>query len=97
MKIDNELESILNEITTQDWNKKTWAAHESGDWFQSKHYRGGFEADETYEDGEFNFSYYDENDKEWWFTFSLDDVSKLYKKEIEIELINPDTFDINQI
>jgi len=32
-------------------------------------------------DGEFNFSYYDEAGKEWWFTFRLDDVDDLIKRE----------------
>ena len=92
-----EFENILKEILKENWDLKTWSAHESGDWFQTKHFCGGFEADETYENGEFNFSYYDEHEKEWWFTFKLHEVNDLFKKGFNaIQLTDPDTFDYNE-
>ncbi len=86
------------EIKEQNWSLKEWAGHEADDWFQTKHFHGGFEADETYENGEFNFSYYDDSGKEWWFTFRLEDVNRLMSKGLDaIELIDPENFDYNSI
>jgi len=94
----SEFLGICQEIVAQHWSPSEWAAHEAGDWFQTEHFEGGFEADETYENGEFNFSFHDESGKEWWFTFSLKDVSRfLSDNSPSITLIDPETFDMDTL
>lgn len=93
-----EFQGILKEIVEQDWSSEEWARHEADDWFQTEHFHGGFEADETYLNGEFNFSYYDDKKKEWWFTFKLEDVPRLQQEDFSsIKLIDPETFDSDRI
>ena len=95
--MNHQFENILNEIIKQNWDSETWALHEAGGWFQTKNFCGGFEADETYKNGVFNFSYTDDNEKEWWFTFSLCEVNTLLSKGFNsIKLIDPDTFDYDE-
>ena len=96
--VTKEFKKILEEIIDQNWSLEEWAAHEADDWFQSKHFNGGFEADETYKNGEFNFSFYDQSGKEWWFTFKLNDVDCLLENGFDsIELVDPETFDYDSL
>eukprot|EP00767_Chilomastix_cuspidata_P000356 gnl/Chilomastix_cuspidata/10848.p1 GENE.gnl/Chilomastix_cuspidata/10848~~gnl/Chilomastix_cuspidata/10848.p1 ORF type:complete len:107 (-),score=2.63 gnl/Chilomastix_cuspidata/10848:39-332(-) len=93
-----EFKNILKEIQDQRWSLSEWAGHEADDWFQTDHFHGGFEADESYEDGEFNFSFYDNNGKEWWFTFRLEEVERLLKEGFDsLDLTDPDSFDANTL
>lgn len=75
-----QFESILLEIKGQNWSSADWAGHEADDWFQSENFIGGFEANESYKDGEFSFAYYDTSGKEWWFSFTLLEVESLLDK-----------------
>ncbi len=95
---NSEFKKILMEIKDQNWSLKEWVSHEADDWFQTEHFHGGFEADESYENGVFNFSYYDESENEWWFTFRLEDIDHIMKKGLEsIVLIDPEKFDYDAI
>lgn len=69
--IDPELRAHLESIATSGWDDAQWAEREADDWFQSANYRGGYDAD----DGCFWFSYYAPDRQEYWFSFSLADVS----------------------
>jgi len=83
MLISEELKSIFYEINEENKSLSEWAEIESDDMFQTKNYCGGFDAIEN----AFCFSYYDENNKEYWFQLSLDEVAKAIKDEIkEIEI-----------
>ena len=46
LPVDDELRGIAREIVDQHWTIQDWAAHESGDWFQTPNYCGGFEAED---------------------------------------------------
>ena len=97
MTINEEFKQIIKEIIEQKWSAAEWAGHEADDWFQTPHFEGGFEADETYENGEFNFSHTDAEGKEWWFTFSLGDISNLMESGFSaVKLVDPVDYDDNQ-
>jgi hypothetical protein len=72
--VDDELRGIAKEIVDQCWTIQDWAAHESGDWFQTPNYCGGFEADDE-NTGEFAFAKYPATNQEFWLCFSYDDAS----------------------
>jgi hypothetical protein len=87
MKYIGELVTIFEEIRNLNYTIEYWREIESSDQFQSNHYCGGFESTED----EFTFSYFDENDKEFWFQINLDDI--INKKIDKIELIDPEKED----
>lgn len=68
LDVDEELVEIAKEIVDQDWSIQDWAAHESGDWFQTENYCGGFEADDE-NTGEFAFAKFPGTPEEFWFLF----------------------------
>ena len=89
-EIESEFNQILLKIKDQNWSSKDWAEHESCDWFQTKHFCGGFEADETYENGAFTFSYYDQTNKEWWFVFEFSEFENILKNGFSsVKLFEP--------
>lgn len=95
---ETEFAQILREISDQGWSLEQWAQHEAGDWFQTEHFLGGFEAEKSYRDGQFTFTYYDQHRKEWWFTFRLEDVETLRAKGFKsIFLIDPETVDVSTL
>jgi hypothetical protein len=88
LTIGNEIKRICKEISDQNWSENEWAKNESDDWFQHNTIVGGFSSD----DNVFLFSYYD-IDGEWWFDFSLSDVSKILNGEIKhLKLSVPERF-----
>ncbi|RYD85063.1 MAG: hypothetical protein EOP84_03685 [Verrucomicrobiaceae bacterium] len=95
---ETEFAQILREISDQGWSLEQWAQHEAGDWFQTEHFLGGFDADKSHRDGQFTFTYYDQHRKEWWFTFALEGVETLkvlgFKR---VSLIDPGTFDVSTL
>jgi hypothetical protein len=61
--VTDQLKEICKEIESEGKSEQDWAAIESDDMFQNPPFYGGFDATE----GEFCFSYYDDNRAEWWF------------------------------
>lgn len=66
--IDNELKGICLEIASEGLSEMRWAEIESFDMFQTTKFCGGYDSDE----GEFCFSFFDVDKKEYWFQFSLE-------------------------
>ena len=65
--ITKELISICKQINDKEYSIEQWRDIESSDMFQTEHFCGGFDADES----EFCFSHYTDGGKEYWFQFSL--------------------------
>lgn len=78
ISLSEELVEILEEIKAEKKTLKEWCEIESSDMYQTKHFNGGFDADEE----EFTFSYYNDDGKEYWFQIPL--------TEIDTALANPD-------
>lgn len=72
IEIDSELADIFNDILTRNLKIEEWREIESCDEFQSPKFCGGFDATED----EFCFSYYDDNNKEYWFQISLEKIEQ---------------------
>ena len=72
LNIDKELKKVLWKINQENKSDVEWAEIESSDLFQTDSYCGGYDADEK----AFCFSYYSLDGKEYWFQFSLAEVSK---------------------
>lgn len=90
-----EFAQILREIKKQDWSTEEWARDDVGDWFQTEHFLGSFEADASYRDGAFAFSYYDQNGKQWCFSFRLEDIGTLEAQGLKgVVLADPETSDM---
>ncbi|WP_196140650.1 hypothetical protein [Aliikangiella sp. G2MR2-5] len=86
LKINYELLQILNEIRSENKTDEDWSLIESCDMFQSPKYCGGYDATERC----FLFSYFDENEKEWWFEIKLLDIPLILSGEISsIVLLDP--------
>ena len=79
--ISPELESICFQIMVKDLTPAQWSENESTDMFQNDEFCGGFNAVENM----FCFSYFTENDIEYWFQLSLFDAIQIAKgKELQI-------------
>ena len=78
LKINNEFLSIIKQIIDENKTLDQWIEVESSDMFQSEDFCGGFDATEE----EFCFSYFDENNDEWWFQFSLVKAELIAKGKI---------------
>ena len=76
-KIDEELLKICSEIASINKTVDEWSQIESGDMFQTKHYCGGFEADEN----SFWFSYYDDDNNEYYLQLTLKDVEDILNEK----------------
>lgn len=75
--VDDELRSHCRQILEMKWPLQDWVSREGGDYFQSLHYCGGFEADDA-GGGAFTFSRHDDTRRqELWFEFTLDDVPRI--------------------
>lgn len=80
--VNDEIGGIFREIYAEQKSINEWALIESGDMLQSKNFCGGFDADEN----AFCFSYYD-NEKEHWFSFTLEDVFNFVEKKfLDLEI-----------
>ena len=87
INVDSEILEICREIKSRDLTADDWAQIESSDMFQSTHFCGGYESTE----GEFTFSFYDENSTEYWFNLSLEEVDQiLNNKIITLKLRTPE-------
>lgn len=73
LAINEELIKICREIEAENKTDDEWSEIESCDQFQSESYCGGYDGIEQ----EFTFSYFDKLGKEWWFQFSLPQVSEM--------------------
>ena len=69
--VSDELVKICQEIKQQGWSEEQWAAHESGDWFQTTNFCGGFDS------GSFGFGYFGELGHGHWFELTLDDAIEI--------------------
>jgi hypothetical protein len=70
---DAELRSLCAEIVAESLTEAEWAERESDDMFQSEHYCGGFESEES----AFCFSHHRDDGSEWWFQLTLDEVARV--------------------
>ena len=85
LKIDFELLEICRKIISENKKSEEWDLIESDDYYQTKHYIGGWDSTEN----AFCFSYYDDRN-EYWFQFNLEEVKKIESGEIkEIIMIDP--------
>ena len=83
-KVDAELIEICKEIKAKNYSLEKWKMADSCDMFQSKHYCGGFDADDQL----FWFSYFDNDNKESYFKMDLIDVVNIIngsKKALVLE------------
>ncbi|WP_342071441.1 hypothetical protein [Yoonia algicola] len=76
--VDAELRAHLDEIIRENKSEDEWSEIEADDWFQSKHYCGGYCADEH----AFVFSLYRNDGQELWFQFPLSIVDEARKAEM---------------
>ncbi len=66
--LSDELIDICEAIADQAYTPAQWARLESDDMFQGVDVVGGYDASEK----AFTFSYYDSDDKEWWFQLTTE-------------------------
>lgn len=86
LKVDEELLSLCNEIHSAGKTDEQWAEIESCDMFQTKKYCGGYDATEQ----GFWFSYYDQDQTEWWFEFTTESLSKITSGKLQyLDLYEP--------
>ncbi|OUR70159.1 hypothetical protein A9Q73_00655 [Bermanella sp. 47_1433_sub80_T6] len=79
--ISEELESICFQIMVKNLTAHQWADIESSNMFQNDVICGGFNAAENM----FCFSYFSENDIEYWFHLTLFDAIQIAKgKDLQI-------------
>lgn len=78
--VDEELREHLDEIIRENKSEDEWSEIEADDWFQSKHYCGGYCADER----AFVFSQYRKDGQELWFQFPLSIVNEARREEMYI-------------
>jgi len=85
LNVNDDFLQILRVIKTENKSIDEWRAIESSDMFQSEKFCGGFDSIE----GNFQFSYYDNYSKEYWFEFTLEEVDEYLNKNIkQIKLRN---------
>lgn len=71
--IDPEFVELCKKIIAENKREDEWAEIESDDMIQEGKYEGGYDADEM----AFCFSVDLENDDEYWFQVTLDEVGKI--------------------
>lgn len=87
VNFEEELFEICKEIVAENKSVEDWSFIESDDYFQTSHFCGGFDSIES----AFCFSYYDENEEEYWFQITLDEVIEIFKnKKMNIKLRKAD-------
>ena len=72
-KFEPEFLEICCKISQDNLDLNEWNLIESSDQFQTNKYCGGFDGTEN----EFTFSYFDDNNVEFWFQFPLSDIKKV--------------------
>lgn len=82
---------ICRQIRDHGWTEAEWSKHCYEDMFQRPRYNGGYVADEgDGGPGAFWFSWYDPDDKEWWFRVSLQEVIAFATGgELQVTLLPP--------
>lgn len=80
IEVDKELLEIVRAIQSEGKTSGEWEEIKSDDMFQSDRFIGGYE---SIEDG-FCFSYYDENQDEYWFQFTLEDVERMLSGDLKL-------------
>ena len=78
--VDHELLEIIRAIKSEGKTSEEWEEIKSDDMFQSERFVGGYE---SIEDG-FCFSYYDENQDEHWFQFTLEEVDRILSGDLKV-------------
>lgn len=78
INVTDEFKTICEDIMRRNMSDDDWAEIESDDMFQTNSYCGGYDADEE----AFCFSYYDENDDEYWFQLNLKEISNVVTGEL---------------
>lgn len=78
IKIDQEFKKICDEIIDNNKDDHGWALIESSDMFQTKHYRGGYDATER----AFCFIYYNEKGEEFWFQVTLQQIKEIIRNKL---------------
>jgi len=78
LKINQEFKNICKEIINENKSLKEWEEIESDDLFQSQSFCGGFDGTEN----EFCFSFYDNENKEWWFQLPIEEVQIIAKGQL---------------
>ena len=72
-KFEPEFLEICRKISQENLDLNEWNLIESSDQFQTNKYCGGFDGTEN----EFTFSYFDDNNIEFWFQLPLSDIKKV--------------------
>ena len=72
-KFEPEFLEICHKISQENLDLNEWNLIESSDQFQTNKYCGGFDGTEN----EFTFSYFDDNNIEFWFQLPLSDIKKV--------------------
>ena len=86
LQIDEELRAICIKIQSEGKSEEEWAQIESCDMFQTEQYCGGYDSAEQ----GFWFSYYDKNNKEWWFEITTELLTKIINGEWQyLDLYEP--------
>lgn len=86
MPINGDLRAICREIVAEGKSESEWSEIESTDMFQTPSVHGGFEALEL----AFCFSLYTEENQEYWFDLTLDQVEAVVRRDLdEIEVRLP--------
>lgn len=73
LSTNEEFRAICAEILSTQKTDEEWSLVESGDWFQTESFTGGYDATE----GAFCFSHYDSNRNEFWFQVTLSEVAEI--------------------
>jgi hypothetical protein len=76
--VNNDFLSICKDILEQNRKEEEWAKLESDDMFQEGPFEGGYDADEM----AFCFSYYANDEEEYWFQLTLKEIYKVANGEI---------------
>ncbi|HEX6283633.1 MAG TPA: hypothetical protein VFZ71_02110 [Pyrinomonadaceae bacterium] len=78
LQISEELIQLFREIVREQKTEEQWAEIESDDMFQTPSFCGGFESLEN----AFCFSYFNDEQQEFWFQLTLGEVRKAVAGEL---------------
>lgn len=84
IKLSSEFKKICNEIVKENLNESEWKKLWSGDYFQTEHFCGGFDALEN----AFVFGYYADDGKQYSFLITLSEITDVLSDKItEIDAV----------
>ena len=78
LNVDDEFLEICKMIVKEGKNENEWNEIESDDMFQTENYSGGFDSIER----AFCFSFFEKNNKEFWFQLTLEEIISVVNKEV---------------